>query len=79
MLRCGVSTIEDFVVFAEALPRERRLRVDEILASILLANGVDLTADELADLNLRRTGKPDAAFDEAEIRARLLGLRWWPD
>ena len=71
-----MSTIEDFVAFTEALPLRRRLRVDEILASILLANGEDLTAEELLDLQLRHTGNPDAPMDEAKVRARLLALRW---
>lgn len=76
MLQSSVSVVADFVAFAEALPPERRLWVDEILASILLANGVKLTSEELADLDRRRTGDSDAPLEEAKVRTRLLALRW---
>lgn len=76
VLQSSVSVVADFVAFAEALPPERRLWVDEILASILLANGVKLTSEELADLDRRRTGDSDAPLEEAKVRTRLLALRW---
>lgn len=77
MLQSSVSVVADFVAFAEALPPERRLWIDEILASILLANGVVLTSEEITVLDHGCADDSDQSIDEDTFRERLSQLRGW--
>ena len=66
-----MSVLEKFVAYAEALPDEQRLEIDELLESIMVAElpEFELTQEELAE-TLRRLADPNPEYaDPAEIEA----------
>ena len=72
-----MSILEQFVVFAEALPADRRREVDEILAEMMDPSSPDFwfTPEEIAELDRRCADESEEFVDGDVVRERLRALR----
>jgi hypothetical protein len=68
----GMTILEKFKTFAEALPAERRREVEEILASLMDSESpeFDLTGDDLAELDRRIADPEPVTLSHEEVWER---------
>ena len=69
-----MSILEKFVAFAEALPADRRLEIEDILESIMGPIDTEFTSDEIAELDRRCADESEEWIDGDVVRKKLRRL-----
>ena len=71
-----MSILEKFVAFAEALPDDRRVEIEEILSDLMGANSADceFTPEEIAELDRRCADESEEWIDGDVVRKKLRRL-----
>ena len=71
-----MSILEKFVAFAEALPDDRRIEIEDILSSLMGGDSADdeFTEEELAELDRRCADESEEWIDGEVVREKLRRL-----
>lgn len=71
-----MTMLKKFVAFAEALPSDRRVEIEEILSDLMGADSADceFTAEEIAELDRRCADETEDWIDGDVVREKLRRL-----
>ena len=71
-----MSILEKFVAFAEALPDDRRVEIEEILSDLMGAGSAncEFSAEEIAELDRRCADESEGWIDGDVVREKLRRL-----